>query len=480
MVKRFTDFPLLTAAQLTPNDIFVGAEVEGNTNFRITVTQLALLVGGGGGTLLAANNLSDLASIPAARTNLGLGTLATQNANSVVITGGSITGLASPSVDSEAATKGYVDSLTQVFKWKANVYAATIADGNLATDFVNGSIIDGVQVFTGNRILIKDQVTDTENGIYTVNASGPPTRATDADTSAEISAAIVLVSLGTVNANRIYATQPDRILGLSAITWTLLSAPVGTSGNTTPLLNTANTWSAIQTFVETIILGILKVRQSGGIADVDQLDLSHNGTIGIIECKDGDLHFRIPVVGNNYKFVSSGSRLDFLTIASSTFGVFSSAAYVRLNRSAGGIFAFTDGDAYNSPESGIDSPAATIMRLRGAAATDPAGISSPARTPAQITADQNNYDPGAGIFQCWSSDASRNVTGMVAGQHGETRFIWNEGAQNIVLQNENASSTAANRWLTSTGADLTWAANKMVIAQYRAGSINRWRVVLLP
>jgi hypothetical protein len=62
---------------------------------------------------------------------------------------------------------------------------------------------------------------------------------------------------------------------------------------------------------------------------------------------------------------------------------------------------------------------------------------------------------------------------------GETRIIWNVGSNNIVLVNESASSTAANRFTTSTGADITVAANKVVMAMYDA-TTARWRVALLP
>lgn len=62
--------------------------------------------------LLAANNLSDLASTSMARTNLGLGTMAVQAASSVAITGGTITGLSTPTATTDATNKAYVDLRT--------------------------------------------------------------------------------------------------------------------------------------------------------------------------------------------------------------------------------------------------------------------------------------------------------------------------------------------------------------------------------
>jgi hypothetical protein len=62
---------------------------------------------------------------------------------------------------------------------------------------------------------------------------------------------------------------------------------------------------------------------------------------------------------------------------------------------------------------------------------------------------------------------------------GEFHYLWNVGSQNIVLVNESASSTAANRFTTSTGADLTVSANKVALIVYD-GTSSRWRAVLLP
>lgn len=83
---------------------------------------------------------------------------------------------------------------------KAPVRASTTTNGTLASDFENGDTIDGIILSTGDRILIKDQTVQTENGIYTVNASGAPTRAIDLQTGDDASNVITIVQEGTINA----------------------------------------------------------------------------------------------------------------------------------------------------------------------------------------------------------------------------------------------------------------------------------------
>lgn len=84
--------------------------------------------------------------------------------------------------------------------WKDPVRVATTANVTLSTGFENGDVIDGVTLATGDRILIKNQSSAAENGIYTVNASGSPTRATDADADSELQrGTCVYVAFGTVN-----------------------------------------------------------------------------------------------------------------------------------------------------------------------------------------------------------------------------------------------------------------------------------------
>ena len=113
-----------------------------------------------------------------------------------------ITNLTDPTNAQDAANKRYVDAAVVGIDWKASVRVATTEAVTLATAFENGDTLDGVTLATGDRVLIKNQADATENGIYVVAASGAPTRASDADSSAEITASFaVFVEEGTVNAD---------------------------------------------------------------------------------------------------------------------------------------------------------------------------------------------------------------------------------------------------------------------------------------
>jgi hypothetical protein len=113
------------------------------------------------------------------------------------------------------------------------VRVATVAAGTLATSFENGDTVDGVTLATDDRILIKDQASGGENGIYTVNASGAPTRSLDFDESAEsLSGTLVVVSEGTSNKDSIWllTTNAPITLGTTA----LVFFPVHMQGSGTP------------------------------------------------------------------------------------------------------------------------------------------------------------------------------------------------------------------------------------------------------
>ena len=134
----------------------------------------------------------------------------------------------------DAYTKTEVDTLVQGLDPKASVKAATTTAGTLASSFANASVIDGVTLVTGDRILIKNQAAPAENGIYTVNASGAPTRATDMSVWSEVPNTYVFVEQGTVNADVGYVCTSDQggTIGTTAITFVQFSSAGSYTGST--------------------------------------------------------------------------------------------------------------------------------------------------------------------------------------------------------------------------------------------------------
>ncbi|MDP8231029.1 MAG: hypothetical protein P9L93_08045 [Candidatus Gorgyraea atricola] len=136
-----------------------------------------------------------------------------------------VTGLGAPSADGDAARKSYVDAAIAGLKWKQSVRVATTANGALTTAYANAQTVDGIALATGNRILIKNQTTGSENGIYTVNASGAPTRATDLDENDEVVSAAVFIEKGTSNADTAWVCSTDETVtvGSTALAFTQFS-----------------------------------------------------------------------------------------------------------------------------------------------------------------------------------------------------------------------------------------------------------------
>ena len=197
-----------------------------------------------------------------------LGTMSTQNASavaitggtigSVAITGGTITGLGIPVVSSDAANKQYVDNAIVGLIIHSQALLATTAAlptntynngssgvGATLTATSNGALtVDGVLTTSSNRIVVKNEAAPANNGIYTVTTVGDGshpyvlTRATDANTPgtsnpAEIGfGTYVFVTSGTANSDTGWSvTSTVTTIGTSAINWAQFSV-VGGGGGT--------------------------------------------------------------------------------------------------------------------------------------------------------------------------------------------------------------------------------------------------------
>ena len=227
-----------------------------------------------------------------ARVSLGLGTIATQSASSVAISGGTITGLGAPSNSSDAATKNYVDNLVTGLKTRIITRAATTANIDLSADLQNGDTLDGITLATGNKVLVKDQTDATQNGIYDVVASGTATRNTDYDTVAELAGQLVIVQEGSSNADKIFLSTTDNSGSIGSVNIVFTIVQPSNVGDVTltgvqTLTNKTLTSPDISEIVS-VSNGNISVLPNG----TGKVLLDGNGSSGGVTISDGNIDIR--------------------------------------------------------------------------------------------------------------------------------------------------------------------------------------------
>jgi hypothetical protein len=155
-----------------------------------------------------------------------------------------------PTDPAHAATKSYVDAARSGLDVKDSVRAATTGPVNLANQLEAGDVLDtDVTLVAGDRVLVKDQSTASENGIYVVQASGAAVRATDFDSNAEVTpGAFTFVEEGTLNADSgwVLTTNGTINVGVTGLTWALFSV-AGSIFAGDGLTKTGNTLNVVGT-----------------------------------------------------------------------------------------------------------------------------------------------------------------------------------------------------------------------------------------
>lgn len=223
--------------------------VSGTTAPKVTFNSKGLITGS---TTLVAGDIPSLTHTAISDFDTQVRTsrldqMATPSAN-VSMGSNRITSLADPITGTDAATQAYV--LAQIASsltgqdWKGSVRVASTANVSVSGGGIaNGVVIDGVTIATGDRVLLKDQTTGSENGIYVAPASGAATRATDMDTSAEASpGSTIVVEEGTVGGSTVWilTTHAPITLGTTSLTFTELPGSVSIVGTTNRITVTGN------------------------------------------------------------------------------------------------------------------------------------------------------------------------------------------------------------------------------------------------
>lgn len=189
-----------------------------------------------------------------------------------------------PTTALEAANKAYVDSLAAGLAWKDSVRVASTGDVTISGP---GAAIDGVTLANGDRILLKDQGTASENGIWVFNgAAAALTRPTDYPNGGAAAATTVIVEEGTAHGDSIWRTPVDDgsdVIDTNAVTFSELPLVAYTAGNGISLAGNA--------------IAVVADATTGG--DTAAVSVSGNGVGLDVTTLDGD-HLRVDFTPTNY------------------------------------------------------------------------------------------------------------------------------------------------------------------------------------
>jgi len=205
---------------------------------------------------------------------------------------------------------------------------------------------------------------------------------------------------------------------------------------------------------------------------------------------EGQSYASTPAASQSVKFQQRVTTQQGSAIGSGMWGLFSSVNAANYNAM---FQVSSSGDVYfgslGSPNSKIIGGVQFVRGDNNSGITlEPTGVSIDAAlklkqlTASQITSNANNYSLAFSAYKNSSfrisSDAARNITGLMGGYDGKILIIRNVGSFPITFTHEDVNSTAANRITLSTGANISLAANGTLTLQYDA-TASRWFDVAL-
>jgi len=195
---------------------------------------------------------------------------------SVSLNSQTITNLSDPVNTQDAATKGFVEATSQGLDVKDSCVAATTGNITISTALNNGDTLDGVTLSDGDRVLVKDQSTASQNGIYVVGSS--PSRAVDLAAGADAAGMFTFVEQGSVNADNGFVCTSNKgsaVVGTNNLTFAQFSGAgqitagdgLDKSGNTLSVDLKANGGLVIESTEIAVDLGASSITGTLAIGD---------------------------------------------------------------------------------------------------------------------------------------------------------------------------------------------------------------------
>jgi hypothetical protein len=239
-----------------------------NSTARLYEASGALSIYGGSSINFAIGN-ETTSTIPMAFTATALAaTAVTANFGGLQISGSSV------------ATTAYVDSVAQGLDAKVSVRASTTANITLSAP----QTVDGVVLVAGDRVLVKNQTTASQNGLYLV-AAGAWTRTTDMDAWAEVPGAFVFVEAGgatLANSGWVCNVAAGGTLGTTSITFTQFSSAGSYTASNGIALTGSNFALAGSPTITTgdLLVGAATAGQLASLADIATGNVLLSGGVG--------------------------------------------------------------------------------------------------------------------------------------------------------------------------------------------------------
>jgi len=257
-------------------------------------------------------------------TTIGAITPSTGNFTNISTTTGTIS--TTPSGDTDIANKAYVDSVAQGLDIKASCLYTTTNNINL-TGLAVQSGGDWLSTLTaGNRILVKNQTAQAENGIYAASASGW-TRTNDMNTWAEVPGAFTFIEDGATLSSTGWVTTAGSTgtIGVTAMPWTQFSgAGTYTAGNGLQLISNQFSVKANGTTLDVSSSGVSIASTYAGQTSITTLGTIVTGTWNattIAVANGGTGATTASGARTNLGAAASGANSDITSLSGITGGV---------------------------------------------------------------------------------------------------------------------------------------------------------------